>query len=154
MDDDAIKEDEMGQESDVEDDDNTYNVGDFVTTGFQPEFGDNQPVYKIKEITDEGKYVIERQVEEGTSTPSPETVDKEFLSPVVPKSPSPGPVADTSPPFVIEKTPEEEADNLEEISSEEEDSDDEEYNENMKKLEQDINRDYLYAYHPETKQIN
>jgi DNA-directed RNA polymerase I, II, and III subunit RPABC2 len=147
------KEDDMGQDSDVEDDDNTYNVGDFVTTAYQPEF-EVQPVYKIKEITDEGKYVIERQVEEGTSTPSPETVDKDFLSPVAPKSPSPGPVADTSPPFVIEKTPEEEADNLEEISSEEEDSDDEEYNENMKKLEQDINRDYLYAYHPETKQIN
>ena len=151
---DAIKEDEMGQESDVEDDDNTYNVGDFVTVPYQPEFGDNQPVYKIKEITDEGKYVIERQVEEGTSTPSPETVDKEFLSPVAPKSPSPGPVTNPSPPFIIEKTPEEEADNLEEISSEEEDSDDEEYNENMKKLEQDINRDYLYAYHPETKHIN
>ena len=151
---DAIKEDEMGQESDIEDDDNIYNVGDFVKVPYQPEFGDNQPVYKIKEITDEGKYVIERQVEEGTSTPSPETVDKEFLSPVAPKSPSPGPVTNTSPPFVIEKTPEEEADNLEEISSEEEDSDDEEYNENMKKLEQDINRDYLYAYHPETKHIN
>lgn len=154
-DDGAIKEDEMGQESDIEtDDDKTYNVGDLVTGGYQPEFGENQPVYKIKEITDEGKYVIERQVEEGTSTPSPETVDKDFLSPVAPKSPSPGPVADTSPPFVIEKTPEEETDNLEEISSEEEDSDDEEYNENMKKLEQDINRDYLYAYHPETKHIN
>jgi len=147
---DAIKEDEMGQESDVEDDDNTYNVGDFVTTEYQPEFGDNQPVYKIKEITDEGKYVIERQVEEGTSTPSPETVDKEFLSPVAPKSPSPGPVADTSPQFVIEKTPEDE--DLEEVTSDEDS--DEEYEENMQKLEQDINRDYLYEYHPETKQIN
>ena len=153
IDDDAIKEDEMGQESDIEtDDDKTYNVGDFVTTGFQPEFGDNQPIYEIKEITDDGKYVIERQVEEGTSTPPLETVDKDYLSPVAPQSPSPGPVTDTSPPFVIEKTPE--ADDLEEISSEEEDSDDEEYNENMKKLEQDINRDYLYAYHPETKHIN
>ena len=42
---------------------------------------------------------------------------------------------------------------LPEISSEE-DSDDDDYNENMKKLEQDINKDYLYSYHPETKQIN
>ena len=33
-------------------------------------------------------------------------------------------------------------------------SDDEEYNENMKKLENDINKDYLYSYHPETKHIN
>ena len=142
------EEDDMGQESDVEDDDNTYNVGDFVTIAYQPEFGDNQPVYKIKEITDEGKYVIERQVEEGTSTPSPETVDKDFLSPVVPKSPSPGPVTDTSPPFVIE----EEKEDLEEVTSDE-DSDDE-YNENMQKLEQEINTDYLHAYHPEIKQIN
>ena len=144
------KEDDMGKESDVEDEDDTYNVGDLVTTGYQPEFGDNQPVYKIKEITDEGKYVIERQVEEGTSTPSPETVDKEFLSPAAPQSPSPGPgpVTDTSPQFVIE----EEKEDLEEVTSDE-DSDDE-YNENMQKLEQDINTDYLHAYHPEIKQIN
>ena len=34
-DDGAVKEDEMGQESDIEtDDDKTYNVGDFVTSGF------------------------------------------------------------------------------------------------------------------------
>jgi len=31
---------------------------------------------------------------------------------------------------------------------------DEEDNENMRKLEQDINKDMLYTYHPETKQIN
>ena len=144
------EEDDMGQESDVENDDNTYNIGDLVATEYQPEFGNNQPVYKIKEITDEGKYVIERQVEEGTSTPSPETVDKEFLSPVAPKSPSPGPVIDTSPPFVIENPLADE--DLEEVTSDE-DSDDE-YNENMQKLEQDINTDYLHAYHPEIKQIN
>jgi DNA-directed RNA polymerase I, II, and III subunit RPABC2 len=147
LDDGEPKEDDMGQESDVEDDDNTYNVGDFVhTVGYQVEFGANQPVYKIKEITDEGKYVIERQVEEGTSTPSPETVDKDYLSPVAPQSPSPGPVTDTSPQFVIEEEEEEE------ITSGE-DSDDE-YNENMQKLEQEINTDYLYAHHPEIKQIN
>ena len=150
IDDGTIKEDDMGQESDVEDDDNTYNVGDLVRLPYQPGF-EVQPVYKIKEITDEGKYVVERQVEEGTSIPSPETVDKEHLSPAVPQSPSPGPVTDTSPPFVIEKTPEVD-DDLDEISSEE-DSDDE-YNENMQKLENDINKDYLYEYHPEIKQIN
>ena len=49
LDDGEPKEDEMGQESDIEtDDDKTYNVGDFVTTLYQPEFGENQPVYKIK----------------------------------------------------------------------------------------------------------
>ena len=41
---------------------------------------------------------------------------------------------------------------LNDISSDE-DSDDE-YNENMNKLEQDINKDLIYSYHPETKQIN
>ena len=49
--------------------------------------------------------------------------------------------------FVEEKT------DLDEISSEE-DSDDEEYDENMQKLEQEINQDFLHSYHPETKQIN
>jgi len=76
-----------------------------------------------------------------------------MLSPVIPESPTPGPeVKDTSPTFIIDKSSE---DNLEEISSDEdEDSDDEEYNEHMQKLENDINRDYLHEYHPETKQIN
>ena len=145
------QEDEMGQESDVEDIEDKYMVGDLVTAVYQPEFGENQPVYKIKDITDEGKYVIERQVEEGTSTPPLETVDKDFLSPAVPQSPSPGPgpITETSS-FVIENTNE---DNLEEISSSDEDSDDE-YNENMRKLEHDINKDYLYSHHPEIKQIN
>ena len=43
------EEDDMGQDSDIEDDDNTYNVGDFVKLGYQPEF-EVQQVYKIKEI--------------------------------------------------------------------------------------------------------
>ena len=42
----------------------------------------------------------------------------------------------------------------EELSiSSDEDTDDED-NETMKKLEQDINKDILYTYHPEIKQIN
>ena len=49
--------------------------------------------------------------------------------------------------FVEEKV------DLDEISSED-DSDDEEYDENMQKLEQEINQDFLHSYHPETKQIN
>jgi len=42
---------------------------------------------------------------------------------------------------------------LDEISSEEE-SDDDEYDENMQKLEQELNQDFIQSYHPETKQIN
>ena len=41
---------------------------------------------------------------------------------------------------------------LDEISSDEDSDDD--YDENMNKLEQDINKDILFNYHPETKQIN
>jgi len=44
-------------------------------------------------------------------------------------------------------------DELDAISSDETDSDDE-YEENMNKLEQDINKDMIFSYHPETKQIN
>ena len=42
--------------------------------------------------------------------------------------------------------------NLDEESTDEDT--DEEDNENMRKLEQDINKDLLFTYHPETKQIN
>ena len=155
----AIKEDDMGQESDIEtDDDKKYNIGDVVNIAeYLPEFGANQPTYQIKGITEEGKYIIERLTDDGTEVTPPREIEEDMLSPIIPKSPSvpfDGPEAkNTSPPFVIEKS-NEEGEDLEEISSEEEDSDDEEYNENMKKLEQDVNRDYLLAYHPETQHIN
>lgn len=45
-------------------------------------------------------------------------------------------------------------DKLNNISSDEETDSDDEYTENMNKLEQDINKDLIYSYHPETKQIN
>ena len=58
-------------------------------------------------------------------------------------------------PLISGDVPQGMLDQLDEISSDdEEDSDDEEYNENMRKLENDINKDYLYSYHPETKHIN
>ena len=152
-------EDDMGQESDIEtDDDKKYNIGDVVQLGeYLPEFGANQPSYQIKGITEEGKYMIQRLTDDGSEVSQPREVDFDMLSPVIPKSPSvpfDGPEVkdtDTSPPFIINKT--QEQDDLEEISSDE-DSDDEEYNEHMQKLENDINRDYLHEYHPETKQIN
>jgi len=148
-------EDDMGQESDIEtDDDKKYNIGDVVQISeYLPEFGVNQPKYEIKGITEEGKYLVERLTDDGSEVTPPKEVDEDMLSPVIPESPTPGPeVKDTSPTFIIDKSSE---DNLEEISSDEdEDSDDEEYNEHMQKLENDINRDYLHEYHPETKQIN
>ena len=46
-------------------------------------------------------------------------------------------------------------DNSSNYSSEsDEDSDDNDFYENMKKIDQDINKDILFNYHPETKQIN
>lgn len=148
-------EDDMGQESDVEtDDDKKYNIGDVVQIGeYLPEYGENQPKYEIKGVTEEGKYMIERLTDDGSEVTPPREVEEDMLSPVIPESPTPGPEVkdtDTSPPFVIDKAPE---DDLDEISSDE-DSDDEEYNENMQKLDNDINRDFLQEYHPETKQIN
>ena len=149
-------EDEMGQESDVEtDDDKKYNIGDVVQVSeYLPEFGANQPKYEIKGITEEGKYMIERLTDDGSEVTPPREVEEDMLSPVIPESPTPGPEVkdtDTSPPFIIKKS--QEQDDLEEISSDE-DSDDEEYNEHMQKLENDISKDYLHEYHPETKQIN
>ena len=46
-----------------------------------------------------------------------------------------------------------ENEDLEGISSDETDSDNE-YEENMNKLEHEINKDMIFSYHPETKQIN
>ena len=152
-------EDDMGQESEVEtEDDKKYNIGDVVQLGeYLPEFGANQPSYQIKGITEEGKYMIQRLTDDGSEVSKPREVDFDMLSPVIPKSPSEpfdGPEkTDTSPPFIIDKSTEENEDNLEEISTDEE-SDDDEYTENMQKLDTDINRDYLQEYHPETKQIN
>ena len=151
----------MGQESDIEtDDDKKYNIGDVIQLGeYLPEFGANQPSYEIKGITEEGKYMIQRLTDDGSEVSQPREVDFDMLSPVIPKSPSvpfDGPEvkdSDTSPPFIIDNAAPEDDDNLEEISSDE-DSEDEEYNENMQKLDNDINKDYLQEYHPETKQIN
>ena len=147
-------EDDMGQESDVEtDDDKKYNIGDVVQVSeYLPQYGENQPKYEIKGVTEEGKYMIERLTDDGSEVTPPIEVEEDMLSPVIPESPSPGPEVkdtETSPPFIIDQAPE---DNLEEISSDEESDD--EYNEHLEKLENDINKDYLQEYHPETKQIN
>jgi DNA-directed RNA polymerase I, II, and III subunit RPABC2 len=111
---------------------------------------EQQPIYKIKDKNEEGKYLIEQwNVNEGETVSPEKWVKEDEISPQVPDSPdSPAYVPEPSVnPFAVQEEV------LPEISSEE-DSDDDEYNENMKKLEQDINKDYLYSYHPETKQIN
>jgi len=148
------EEDDMGQESDVEtnDEDEKYKVGDNVQLVQFFTNVDKQPVYNILEKNDEGHYKIQKNNIEGKdkdeNTVSPaQWVKEDELSPFHPKSP--GPLETQTSPFIIE----EQKDDLEDVSSEDEDSDDE-YNENMQKLEQDINTDYLYAHHPEIKQIN
>ena len=147
--DETTKEDEMGKESDIEDDDDKYNIGDTViSTTYFPE-KEQQPIYKIKDKNEEGKLLIEQwNVKEGDTVSPDRWVKEDEISPIVPDSPAYVPEIPVIP-FDVQ----EEEEVLPEISSED-DSDDDEYNENMKKLEQDINKDYLYSYHPETKQIN
>ena len=143
-------EDEMGKESDIEDDDDKYHIGDMVVSTDYFPGKEQQPIYKIKDKNEEGKYLIEQwNVNEGETVSPEKWVKEDEISPQVPDSPdSPAYVPEPSVnPFAVQEEV------LPEISSEE-DSDDDEYNENMKKLEQDINKDYLYSYHPETKQIN
>ena len=143
-------EDEMGKESDIEDDDDKYHIGDMVVSTDYFPGKEHQPIYKIKDKNEEGKYLIEQwNVNEGETVSPEKWVKEDEISPQVPDSPdSPAYVPEPSVnPFAVQEEV------LPEISSEE-DSDDDEYNENMKKLEQDINKDYLYSYHPETKQIN
>jgi len=91
-------EDDMGQESDIEtDDDKKYNIGDVVQIAeYLPEFGVNQPKYEIKGITEEGKYLVERLTDDGSEVTPPKEVDEDMLSQVIPESPTPGPeVKDT-----------------------------------------------------------
>ena len=70
----------MGQESDVEtDDDKKYNIGDVVNIAeYLPEFGANQPTYQIKGITEEGKYIIERLTDDGAEVTPPREIEEDI----------------------------------------------------------------------------
>ena len=84
-----------------------------------------------------------------------DTNDKEIKLEIIDNKPSSTLLYNDNSPLIEGDIPEglqEEIDKLDD--DDEDDEDDEEYNENLRKLENDINKDYLYSYHPETKHIN
>jgi len=149
-----------------------FKVGELVIdmVNFKPVDAANkevQPIYVVKAITEDGKYLIEQQnVEEGQEPSPAYEIDEDDLTPVNPPSPDFAP----EPKFELsteqkemveqgikeEENKEEAAENINEITSDETDSDDEsdEDEDDFKKLENDISKDYLMSYHPELKQIN
>ena len=87
-----------------------------------------------------------------------DTNDKEIKLEIIDNKPSSTLLYNDNSPLIEGDIPEglqEEIDKLDDDDDDDEDDeDDEEYNENLRKLENDINKDYLYSYHPETKHIN
>tara|TARA_B100000963_G_scaffold127135_1_gene110985 strand:+ start:1366 stop:2232 length:867 start_codon:yes stop_codon:yes gene_type:complete len=127
-----------------------------------------QPIYIVKAITEDGKYLIEQHnVEEGQEISPPYEIEEDDLTPVNPPSPDFAPESkfelSTEQKEMVEQgikeeeeNKEEVSENLNEITSDETDSDDEsdEDEDDFKKLENDISKEYLMSYHPELKQIN
>ena len=147
-----------------------FKVGQLVkdTINFVP--GEEvEPIYQIMEVTDNGKYLIEKvNVKEGEQADPPHEMDGDDLTPFTPPSPE---FANNTPTFestsvqqemveqeIKEEEKKEEAEEkLNEITSDETDSEDdsdEEDDDNFKKLEYDISKEYLMSYHPELKSIN
>tara|TARA_B100001287_G_scaffold124443_1_gene104899 strand:+ start:9 stop:863 length:855 start_codon:yes stop_codon:yes gene_type:complete len=146
-----------------------FKVGQLVkdTINFVPG-QEVEPIYQVMEVTDDGKYLIEQaNVKEGEQAEPPREMDGDDLTPFTPPSSE---FANNTPTFestteekeVVkqgikeEEDKEEAAENLNEITSDETDSEDDsdEDEDDLKKLENDISRDYLMSYHPELKQIN
>ena len=146
-----------------------FKVGQLVkdTINFVP--GEEvEPIYQIMEVTDNGKYLIEKvNVKEGEQADPPHEMDGDDLTPFTPPSPE---FANNTPTFestsvqqemveqgIKEEEKKEEAEEkLQEITSDETDSDEDsdEDDDNFKKLENDISKEYLMSYHPELKNIN
>ena len=135
-----------------------FKVGQLVkdTINFVPG-QEVEPIYQIMEVTDDGKYLIEQvNVGEGEKADPPHEMDADDLIAFTPPSPE---FANNTPTEQKEMVEEEEevAQKLDEITSDETDSDDEseeEEEDDLKKLENDITKDYLLSFHPELKQIN
>lgn len=136
-----------------------FKVGQLVkdTINFVPG-QEVQPIYQVMEVTDDGKYLIEQvNVGEGEKTDPPHEMDGDDLIAFTPPSPEFANNTPTEQKEMVDKgIEEEEADQkLQEITSDETDSDEESEDEDdFKKLENDISKDYLMSYHPELKQIN
>ena len=148
-----------------------FKVGELVIdmVNFKPVDAANkevQPIYIVKAITEDGKYLIEQHnVEEGQEVSPAYEIDEDDLTPVNPPSPDFAPESkfelSTEQKEMVEQGIKDEAEdekneNLTEITSDETDSEDDDSDDedDFKKLENDISRDYLLSYHPELKQIN
>jgi len=110
--------------------------------------------YDAKEEDDMGQ---ESDIEDG----EPDDKEEEIKLEIIDNKPSSTLLYNDNSPLIEGDIPgglQEELDKLDDDEDDEDDEDDdeddEEYNENMRKLENDINKDYLYSYHPETKHIN
>ena len=139
-----------------------FKVGQLVkdTINFVPG-QEVEPIYQVMEVTDDGKYLIEQvNVGEGEKADPPHEMDADDLIAFTPPSPEFANNTPTEQKEMVEqgiKEEEEEvAQKLDEITSDETDSDDEsdEEEDDLKKLENDISKDYLLSFHPELKQIN
>jgi len=120
-----------------------------------------QPIYVVKAITEDGKYLIEQQnVEEGQEPSPAYEIDEDDLTPVNPPSPDFAPESkfelSSEQQQLVDKGIEEEAnEQLNVITDEDDDDDDDdEGDDELKKLENNMQKDYLLSYHPELKQIN
>ena len=138
-----------------------FKVGQLVkdTINFVPG-QEVEPIYQVMEVTDDGKYLIEQvNVGEGEKADPPHEMDGDDLIEFTPPSPEFANNTPTEQKEMVEqgiKEEEEVAQKLDEITSDETDSDDEsdEEDDDLKKLENDITKDYLMSFHPELKQIN
>ena len=138
-----------------------FKVGQLVkdTVNFVPG-QEVQPIYQVMKVTDDGKYLIEQVKKKGEQSDPPHEMDEDDLTPFTPPSPEFANNTSTDQKEMVEqgiKEEEEVAQKLDEITSDENDSDDEseeEEEDDLKKLENDITKDYLLSFHPELKQIN
>ncbi len=120
-----------------------------------------QPIYVVKAITEDGKYLIEQHnVEEGQEISPPYEIEEDDLTPVNPPSPDFAHESkfelSSEQQQLVDKGIEEEAnEQLNVITDEDDDDDDDdEGDDELKKLENNMQKDYLLSYHPELKQIN
>ena len=119
-----------------------------------------QPIYVVKAITEDGKYLIEQHnVEEGQEISPPYEIDEDDLTPVNPPSLDFAPESkfelSSEQQQLVDKGTEEEAnEQLNVITDDDDDDDDEDGDDELRKLENNMQKDYLLSYHPELKQIN
>lgn len=118
-----------------------------------------QPIYIVKAITKDGKYLIEQHnVQEDEKISPPYEIDEDDLTPVNPESPLIAP--DETIKLSTEKVENfdhvqnKETLNLNEITDDDESDEESDDEDELKKLETDVTKDYLLSFHPELEQIN